>query len=257
MEWNVINCNEKVMKIFWSWTTLLWKDDIMKFLPKGRLDAFADGVFAIVITLLVLELSVPEGSVDIISGIIDEWPVFLAYIISFAFIGSAWITHSSLTHLMKQETPHSYRLTLLMLFFVSLIPFTTKLMLHSSDIPHLFQKTIYGLDLLAAMQMLNAIARSAISTSVVIYGVNLLAATLTLVAIMRSAISTPDVLIDESAESELMLCCERTTGGCHFCMYDHLCGLLSINRGVRVHYCLDTFLCHTYNFCSKSDIKKR
>ena len=175
----------------------------MKFLPKGRLDAFADGVFAIVITLLVLELSVPEGSVDIISGLIDEWPVFLAYIISFAFIGSAWITHSSLTHLMKQETPHSYRLTLLMLFFVSLIPFTTKLMATFLGHPPPVPETIYGLDLLAAMQMLNALARSAISTSVVIYGVNLLAATLTLVAIMRSAISTPDVLIDESAESEL------------------------------------------------------
>ena len=100
----------------------------MKFLPKGRLDAFADGVFAIVITLLVLDLVVPEGSVNIISALLQEWPVFLAYLISFAFIGSAWISHSSVTSLMKQETPHSYRLTLLMLFFVALLPFTTKLM---------------------------------------------------------------------------------------------------------------------------------
>ncbi|MDD1707725.1 MAG: DUF1211 domain-containing protein, partial [Methanoregulaceae archaeon] len=90
----------------------------MKFLPKGRLDAFADGVFAIVITLLVLDLVVPEGSVHIISALLQEWPVFLAYLISFAYIGSAWISHSSVTSLMKQETPHSYRLTLLMLFFV-------------------------------------------------------------------------------------------------------------------------------------------
>jgi len=175
----------------------------MDFLPKGRLDAFADGVFAIVITLLVLDLVVPEVSADIISGLLQEWPVFLAYLMSFAFIGSAWISHSSVTHLMKQETPHSYRLTLLMLFFVSLIPFTTKLMATFLGHPPPVPETIYGLDLLAAMQMLNALARSAISTSVVIYGVNLLAATLTLVAIMRSAISTPDVLIDESAESEL------------------------------------------------------
>jgi uncharacterized membrane protein len=175
----------------------------MKFLPKGRLDAFSDGVFAIVITLLVLELSVPEGSVNIISGLMQEWPVFLAYIISFAFIGTTWITHSSLTHLMKQETPHSYRLTLLMLFFVSLIPFTTKLMASFLAHPQLILVPIYELDLLSATQMLNAIARSTISTSVVIYGLNLLAATLALVAIMKAAISTPDVLIDESAESEL------------------------------------------------------
>jgi uncharacterized membrane protein len=160
-------------------------------------------VFAIVITLLVLELSVPQGSVNIISGLMQEWPVFLAYIISFAFIGTTWITHSSLTHLMKQVTPHSYRLTLLMLFFVSLIPFTTKLMASFLGNPLLIPVPIYGLDLLAATQMLNAIARSTISTSVVIYGLNLLAATLALVAIMKAAISSPDVLIDESAEREL------------------------------------------------------
>ena len=174
----------------------------MKFLPKGRLDAFADGVFAIVITLLVLDLSVPEGSIDIISGLLQEWPVFLAYIISFAFIGSAWISHSSITHLMKQETPHLYHLTLLMLFFVSLLPFTTKLMATFLGHPPPIPVSIHGLELLAATQMINAITKSVISTSVVIYGLNLLAATLALVAIMRSAISTPDVLLDESAESE-------------------------------------------------------
>jgi len=88
----------------------------MDYLPKGRLDAFADGVFAIVITLLVLDLAVPEGTTNIISGLIQEWFVFLAYLISFAFIGSLWISHSSVTRLMKHETTHSYRLTLLMLF---------------------------------------------------------------------------------------------------------------------------------------------
>jgi uncharacterized membrane protein len=176
----------------------------MNFLPKGRLDAFADGVFAIVITLLVLELSVPEGSANVISGLLQEWPVFLAYIISFAFIGSTWITHSSLTHLMKQETPHSYRLTLLMLFFVSLIPFTTKVMAAFLGHPPPVPVTIYELNFFAAMQLLNAIARSTISLSVVLYGLNLLAATLALAAIMKAAISTPGVLIDdEPAEREL------------------------------------------------------
>ena len=84
-------------------------------------------VFAIVITLLVSICDVPEGSTDIIAGLQQEWFVFLADLINFAFIGSLWISHSSVTRLMKQETTHSYRLTLLMLFFVSLLPFTTKL----------------------------------------------------------------------------------------------------------------------------------
>ena len=185
----------------------------MNFLPKGRLDAFADGVFAIVITLLVLDLVVPEGSADILSGLLQEWPVFLAYLISFAFIGSAWISHSSVTHLMRKETPHSYRLTLLMLFFVSLLPFTTKLMATYLGHAPAFPVFIQGSDLLALTVTLNAIMRSAISTPVTIYGLNLMAATLALIAIIRSAISTPDMLVDESAKSELNALLRREQWG--------------------------------------------
>jgi TMEM175 potassium channel family protein len=184
----------------------------MKFLPKGRLDAFADGVFAIVITLLVLDLTVPEVSVGVISGLMKEWPVFLAYLISFAFIGSAWISHSSLTHLMKRETTYSYRLTLLLLFFVSLLPFTTKLMAtYLGNLP--IPVTIYGLDLPALSVTVNAIMRSAISTPVTIYGLNLLATMLTFIAIIRSAISTPEILVDESAKSELHIMLRREKFG--------------------------------------------
>jgi uncharacterized membrane protein len=175
----------------------------MDYLPKGRLDAFADGVFAIVITLLVLDLAVPEGSTDIISGLLQEWPVFLAYLISFAFIGGLWISHSSVTHLMKRETTHSYRLTLMMLFFVSLLPFTTKLMATYLGHPPPFPEAIFGLDLLTAWKAFNTITRAAISTQVTIYGLNLLAATLVLVAIIRSAIITPEIHADQPAENEL------------------------------------------------------
>ena len=175
----------------------------MNLLPKGRLDAFADGVFAIVITLLVLDLTVPEGSTDVLSGLLQEWPVFLAYLISFAFIGSVWISHSSVTRLMKQETTHSYRLTLLMLFFVSLLPFTTKLMASYLGNPPEVPDTIFGSDIMSATRMINTISRSALSTPVAIYGLNLLAATLSLIAIIRSAIITPEILADESAEEEL------------------------------------------------------
>jgi uncharacterized membrane protein len=175
----------------------------MNLLPKSRLDAFADGVFAIVITLLVLDLAVPDASVDVISGLIQEWPVFLAYLISFAFIGSVWISHSSVTHLMKHENPHSYRLTLLMLFFVSLLPFTTKLMATHLSQPLTELVMINGLDLLSASVTVNAIMRSAIGTPVTIYGLDLLAASVMLYAIMRSATSTPEILVGESAEREL------------------------------------------------------
>jgi hypothetical protein len=83
---------------------LIEVDNIMKSLSKGRLDAFADGVFAIVITLLVLDLPIPEASEDF-TALMPLWPDFFAYIISFAFIGSFWLAHSSITYLTKQETP--------------------------------------------------------------------------------------------------------------------------------------------------------
>ena len=82
----------------------------MNLLPKGRLDAFSDGVFAIAITLLVLDLSIPELSEDVIPALMQAWPEFLAYLISFAFIGSIWISHSSITHLMKHETTKTFNL---------------------------------------------------------------------------------------------------------------------------------------------------
>jgi TMEM175 potassium channel family protein len=174
----------------------------MKFLPKGRLDAFADGVFAIVITLLVLDLVVPQGPGNIISGLMQEWPAFLAYLISFAFIGSAWISHSSITSLMKQETPHSYRLNLLMLFFVTLLPFTTKLMATHLGLLPTNLTTISGLSLLDFAKI-NTIERATLLTPVVIYGLNLLAVTLALIAILKSAILNIDIHADESVGNEL------------------------------------------------------
>ena len=175
----------------------------MDFLPKGRLDAFADGVFAIVITLLVLDLSIPTVTENLMSSLAGQWPMFLAYIISFAFVGSVWISHSSITSLMKQETPHSYRLTLLMLFFVSLIPFTTKLMAFYLSHPPALPETI-GSDLFSWWLTVNSLARSALSAPVTIYGLDLLAASVTLNAIMKSALRTPDMLLKEAAKDELV-----------------------------------------------------
>jgi uncharacterized membrane protein len=156
-------------------------------------------------------------------ALLQEWPVFLAYIISFAFVGSVWISHSSITALMKQETPHSYRLTLLMLFFVSLIPFTTKLMAFYLSHPPAFSE-IYGLDLLSAWLTFNTIARSALSIPVTIYGLDLLAASVTLTAIMRSAIGTPAMLINESAKNELSTLHRRQLLGVMILLGTLICG---------------------------------
>jgi len=196
----------------------------MDFMPKGRLDAFADGVFAIVITLLVLDLAVPVVTESITHALVSQWSVFLAYIISFAFVGSLWISHSSITALMRQETPRSYRLTLLMLFFVSLIPFTTKLMSfylsHPPTIPD-----FHGTDFVSVLMAINKITRAALSAPVTIYGLDLMAASVTLNAIMKSAVRTPGMLIDESAKYELTALQGRQQFGVYIILATLVCGL--------------------------------
>jgi uncharacterized membrane protein len=62
-----------------------------QYLPVARLEAFSDGVFAIAITLLILDLHVPESSDRLIGQLRSEWPSFLGYVVSFAFIGGSWI----------------------------------------------------------------------------------------------------------------------------------------------------------------------
>lgn len=136
------------------------RSHLTDMLPADRLNAFADGVFAIVITLLVLELPVPAAGEALVPALLDAWPDFLAYIISFVFIGGFWITHASITRLTGEEDEVTFRLTLMMLFFVSLIPFTTSLMAgHLTGAGSHLAVLIYGLDLLVASVLLSGIMR--------------------------------------------------------------------------------------------------
>jgi Endosomal/lysosomal potassium channel TMEM175 len=81
-----------------------------RLLPTGRLEAFSDGVFAIAITLLVLELHVPTGQEALVRGLEHEWPRYLGYFVSFAFIGGVWIAHSNLTRFIKAADADLMRL---------------------------------------------------------------------------------------------------------------------------------------------------
>jgi len=65
--------------------------------PIGRVEAFSDGVFAIAITLLVLELHVPTGHSPLLKALEGEWPRYLGSFVSFAFIGGVWVAHSTRT----------------------------------------------------------------------------------------------------------------------------------------------------------------
>ena len=97
-------------------------------LRTGRLEAFSDGVFAIAITLLVLEISVPpDASDDLLGAFFDQWPSYLAYLVSFATIGVTWLRHTAITHYLHGVDTSVVRLNLLLLLFVSFLPFPTRL----------------------------------------------------------------------------------------------------------------------------------
>src|SRR5882757_4617040 len=90
---------------------------------KTRLEAFSDGVLAIIITIMVLELKVPHG-VDP-AALIELLPVFLSYALSFIFVGIYWSNHHHLFHVVGQVNGAVLWANLHLLFWLSLIPFVT------------------------------------------------------------------------------------------------------------------------------------
>ena len=73
----------------------------------GRVEAFSDGVFAIAITLLVLDLQMPEDAYgDLWKGFADQWPSYLAYVTSFLAIGAVWLEHHRLFTCLRLADTH-------------------------------------------------------------------------------------------------------------------------------------------------------
>lgn len=128
------------------------------FYPLDRFNAFSDGVFAIVITLLVLELPVPPITAPILPALAESWPDFLGYAISFAFVGGIWISHAGLTRYMRRGDAVSFRLNLVLLLFVSMLPFSTHLMvahMHGADAS--VAVAVYGANLFMESALITAL----------------------------------------------------------------------------------------------------
>ncbi len=90
---------------------------------KGRFEAFSDGVLAIIITIMVLELRAPEGGE--LASLKPLIPKFLSYILSFVYIGIYWNNHHHMLHAVKEINGASLWANLHLLFWLSLIPFVT------------------------------------------------------------------------------------------------------------------------------------
>jgi uncharacterized membrane protein len=95
----------------------------MQAMGKNRLEAFSDGVLAIIITIMVLELKVPHG-VDF-AALRPVLPVFLSYVLSFVYVAIYWNNHHHLLHSVKQVSGGILWANLNLLFWLSLFPFTT------------------------------------------------------------------------------------------------------------------------------------
>ena len=93
-------------------------------MQKSRTEAFSDGVIAIIITIMVLEIRAPEHAADL-EALKPLVPVFLSYVLSFVFVGIYWNNHHHLLHTAKRVTGRIMWANLHVLFWLSLIPFVT------------------------------------------------------------------------------------------------------------------------------------
>jgi uncharacterized membrane protein len=112
----------------------------------GRLEAFSDGVIAIIITIMVLEMKVPHG--DRVQALLPLLPTFLSYVLSFVYVGIYWNNHHHMLHACTSVTGAMLWANLHLLFWLSLFPFTTGWMgeNHFTAVP----TALYGVVLLMA-----------------------------------------------------------------------------------------------------------
>ena len=127
-------------------------------ITKGRLEAFSDGVIAIIITIMVLELKVPhEASLEALKPLI---PVFISYVLSFIYIGIYWNNHHHMLHTAKSVNGKILWANMFLLFWLSIIPFVTAWM--GENHFEMWPVVFYGIVLL-----MNAIAYSILAITLV------------------------------------------------------------------------------------------
>jgi uncharacterized membrane protein len=118
---------------------------------KGRVEAFSDGVLAVAITLLVLDLKLQgPGGAPVGTQLREKWPSFAAYVVSFFFIGIIWVNHHALLALAKRVDRVLLFYNLALLMFVTTIPFTTATLaefLRDNDANARWAVALYGVSM--------------------------------------------------------------------------------------------------------------
>jgi uncharacterized membrane protein len=130
-----------------------------------RVEAFSDAVFAIAITLLVLEIHIDPSAYDELRhALLHEWPAYLAYVTSFLTVGSVWIAHHNLYARLRYVDPILLRINLLLLLATAFLPFPTGVLaqaFHASDDAERTAVVFYGATALVIELLLRAGVRYA------------------------------------------------------------------------------------------------
>lgn len=138
----------------------------------ARLEAFSDGVFAIAITLLVLDLAIPASAYSahhLLDSFDRQWPAYLGYFVSFSTIGAIWLGHSAITDYLDRADSTLLRLNLVLLLLVTFLPFPTRLLstyIHDANAESV-AVAIYGINLLLASLMLSVLWRYSLRAGLV------------------------------------------------------------------------------------------
>jgi len=128
---------------------------------KGRLEAFCDGVLAVIITIMVLEMKAPQGAN--LAALAAVLPVFLVYVLSYIYLGIYWNNHHHMLHAVERVDGRSLWANLHLLFWLSLVPFVTGWMgqNHFAAVP----TALYGVVLLMAAVAYTLLQKSLVASN--------------------------------------------------------------------------------------------
>ena len=129
----------------------------------ARLETFADGVMAIAITLLILEVHVPPNRGSLTTALAQEWPSYAGYVVSFLTIGIIWVNHHQMFKLIGRVTHGFLMLNVIFLMTIAFLPFPTAVVADYIRVPDSRKAAtvVYGLSMIAIAVMFNVVWRSA------------------------------------------------------------------------------------------------
>jgi len=129
----------------------------------ARLETFADGVMAIAITLLILEVKIPHTEESLTTALAAQWPSYAGYVVSFLTIGIIWVNHHQMFKLIGHVTHGFLMLNVIFLMTIAFLPFPTALVADYIKVPdaRTAATVVYGLNMVAVAVMFNVVWRSA------------------------------------------------------------------------------------------------